>query len=218
MRAVRLLAMMAAIVASAGCSSKSAGSDPTTSSEGGTDAGDGSSADPPDAGCPAAQQCGSQCCPADQACGKDATGALFCALACATSGECTMAAPCCSPRGIAASGDAGEAPGVCIPSSNDEVCLCSKGTDCASAACAPSVDASGNPTGPYVCVPITGDPYAGCSSIFQCYAPYCCVTDTNGNPFCATPCTSDSSCGAGHCDSFDFSASKCTGMTRACGI
>lgn len=216
MRSVRLLAMMVAIsLPAAGCSSKSNSSGTATSPDGGDD----SSTDPPDAGCPAERQCGSQCCAAGQACGKDATGALFCAQACTTTFDCpTMAAPCCTPTGIATKGDAGAPSGVCVPDSNDEVCLCFKGTDCSSGACAPSVDASGNPTGPYVCAPITGDPYAGCNSIFKCYAPYCCVTDGSGNHFCATPCTSDSSCGAGHCDSFDFSASQCTGMTRACGI
>lgn len=98
-----------------------------------------------------------------------------------------------------------------------QACLCERGSDCASQTCAPAVDSSGNPTGPYVCVPDDGSPYRGCKGFASCSAPYCCVTDKKGNQFCAMPCTSDSTCGSGHCDAFDFTASSCSGSTKACG-
>lgn len=100
-----------------------------------------------------------------------------------------------------------------------QTCLCEKSSDCGSQVCAPASDLAGHPTaGPYVCVPDDGSPYQGCAGVASCTLPYCCVTDKHGNQFCALPCTSDATCGSGHCDAFDFSASSCTGSTKACGI
>ncbi len=192
MKTLRLLACVAAIAIPSACSSNHT----SAASQDGADAGHDAS-DPPDGGGP------------DAATAGDARGSST--GACTTSGACPTDSPCCLRTS-----DAGAqcAPDPQIP----QTCLCEKGSDCASGACAPAVDSSGNPTGPYVCVPDDGSPYQGCLGVSSCTAPYCCVTDKHGNLFCSKPCTSDSTCGSGHCDAFDFSASSCTGATKACGI
>lgn len=218
MDSFRLLAVVAVLGgASTGCSSSNGSADggivgrdagaTSQSSSGGGDS-DGSIAD---GGCPTAQTCGSQCCDGAEVCAKDASGNPFCGRACVGGAECPMESSCCDP------GPTGGKGGVCMPDIGQQ-CLCTKTIDCTSNACAPAVDTSGNPTGPYVCVPNDGAPYTGCHGLMTCGPPYCCVTDSNGNQFCATQCTADSTCGAGHCDTFDFSASSCTGGSKACGI
>lgn len=190
MKTLRFLACVAAIAASTGCSSKS-GNSAGSSVDAGRDG-----ADPPDGGDP------------DGASAPETGGSQ--PGACTTSASCPIESPCCMNTG-----DAG--PQCVADPQIPQTCLCEKGNDCGSKACAPAVDSSGNPTGPYVCVPDDGSPYRGCIGFASCTAPYCCVTDKKGNQFCALPCTSDSTCGAGHCDAFDFSASSCTGSTKACG-
>jgi len=218
MKTLRFLACIAVIGASADCSSK--GGSATASEGGAVDAGDGGgdaggSGDPDaadlDGGCPATQICGSQCCVGTQVCAQDSFGNPSCTHPCMTSGTCPMDAPCC----LRVSADAGA---LCMPDPQvPQTCLCDKESACGSNTCAPAVDSSGQPTGPYVCGPDDGSPYRGCVGPASCSAPYCCVTDKMGNKFCAMPCSSDSSCGSGHCDPFDFSASGCSGDTKACG-
>jgi hypothetical protein len=174
--------------------------------------GGGTDAAPSEVGCTGTQLCGGQCCAATERCATDSSGNAFCGRACESSGECLGGSSCCDP------GPTGGHGGVCMPETAEQTCLCTAASDCASNACAPSVDAAGNPTNTYVCVPNDGAPYEGCSGgLITCGNPYCCVTDTKGNHFCAIPCTGDSTCGSGHCDAFDFSASTCSGGTRACG-
>jgi hypothetical protein len=134
-------------------------------------------------------------------------------IACTTSATCPTASPCCLRTG---DGGAYCAADPQTPGS----CLCEKSSDCASGACALAVDSSGTPTGPNVCVPNDGAPYHGCTgNPSSCGVPYCCVADTNGNKFCALPCTSESTCGAAQCVPFDFTgAVYCNGGTHACGI
>ncbi len=211
LRLASFLPLIAGIVVSgvlAGCSSKS-------SPQGAADGGAGEAGDPdanPDAGCPPASTCGSQCCDTFHACGKDSQGNTSCIQTCTSSVECPTDSPCCMHVG-----DAG--PALCMPEPVvGPACLCTKPTDCSSGACAPALNDAGAPTGPLVCAPDTGGPYQGCVGFATCSLPYCCVTDRGGNQFCAMPCTSDSTCAPGHCDAFDFSrAQGCGGDTKACG-
>ncbi len=192
MKTVHFLTCAVVVLASAGCSSKSDSSGSPVTTDAGHDAGDPADAgDPPEAA------------PTPEA-GSPA------GAACKTSGDCAASAPCCAviDGGAQCTADSQYA----------EACLCQKGSECGTSVCAPSVDSSGNPTAPYVCKTDNGSPYYGCISPESCSPPYCCVTDKNGNQFCAAPCTGDSTCGSGHCDSFDFSASTCTGVSKACGI
>jgi hypothetical protein len=192
-KALRLLACVAAIVGPFACSSKSQSGvspDPADAGHDGDVAADG---DAPDAG-------------------TAPEGGGMPPGACVTSGTCPMDSTCCLRTY-----DGG--PSMCTPDPQvAQTCLCATGADCNSGSCAPAVDPSGNPTGPYVCKPDDGSPYQGCVGTASCTAPFCCVTDKKGNQFCAMPCTSDSTCGSGHCNAVDFSASSCTGSTRACGM
>ena len=217
MRSPRSSALIACVVvggALAGCSSSSGSSVATQSGPDGGVAGD--TGDPeaasPEAGCPPASVCGSQCCDSFHTCTKDSEGNTSCVQTCTTSAECPTDAPCCMRV-------AGTGPALCMADPQvPQTCLCAKPTDCSSRACAPAVNAAGEPTGPLVCVPDDGSAYQGCVGIASCSLPYCCVTDKSGNQYCAMPCTSDSTCGPGHCESFDFSAAQgCGGDTKACG-
>lgn len=194
MKTLRAVACFAAVALCAACSSKG---DSSTSPEGAADAGDsGALADGGvvDAG------------NGTEASTPTSDGGP---QACTNGGECPSETPCCMrmPDGGA----------ICsIDPQVPQACLCQKGSDCTSQACAPAVDSSGKLTGPYVCVPDDGSPYRGCVGDSSCTAPYCCVTDKSGNQFCSMPCSGDSTCGSGHCDA--FSASSCSGGTKACGI
>lgn len=131
---------------------------------------------------------------------------------CTTGADCPAASPCCLRDDDGGGGHCAADPGTA------QACLCEKSSDCVASACAPALDESGNPTGPYVCVPNSGYPYRGCmGNPSLCGVPYCCVKDKNGNQFCAMPCETDSECGPAHCDAFDFSqAVYCNGGRAAC--
>jgi hypothetical protein len=79
-------------------------------------------------------------------------------------------------------------------------------------------NAHGDPVGPYVCKPNDGADYDCCYGFTTCNGTGCCVADTSGNEFCAVECQNSSSCGAGHCQNYDFSILRtiCTGP-MACG-
>jgi hypothetical protein len=95
--------------------------------------------------------------------------------------------------------------------------LCTTGSDCTSSCCAPALDGSGNPVGPYVCKTNNAEAYTCCNGAFNdCSGTFCCVTDTAGNEFCAEPCSGSSSCGTASCNTYSFSATTCSGPT-ACG-
>lgn len=196
MKTLRFLACAAALAAPLSCSSKSgqSGASPQAS-DAGHDGETGDAGDPDGA--------------------TTADGSGLSPGACVTSGTCPMDSTCCLRTD-------GGGPSTCAPDLGvAQSCLCATGADCASGACAPAVDSSGNPTGPYVCKPDDGSPYQGCVNTASCAAPYCCVEDEKGNAFCAMPCTSDATCGSGHCDALDFSGSSgssCTGSTKACSI
>lgn len=80
------------------------------------------------------------------------------------------------------------------------VATCFTGKDCASGCCAPAVNKAGNPVGPYVCMPDDTKAYHCCTTNFtSCPGENCCITDTQGNQFCAQSCTTNAQCGAAHC-------------------
>jgi len=108
--------------------------------------------------------------------------------------------------------------GACVATTTGS-CRCKTSAECPSHTCAPATDQAGNPVGPYVCVPMDGQPYHGCNGMnVTCAANgTCCVTDTNGNNFCATACTSNAQCGSAHCDPFTFKLTTCKGPSTACG-
>lgn len=134
-------------------------------------------------------------------------GAFGGVMHCSTSAECPSSTPCCMN---ALSG------GICGPVGVYE-CRCTSGSECSSKACAPAVDSSGNPSGPYVCVPNDGAPYHGCSGFLTSCAPeYCCFTDSNQNQFCSAPCSGDNQCGSATCNTYSNANTTCTG-TLGCG-
>ncbi len=97
------------------------------------------------------------------------------------------------------------------------VATCKVATDCPTQCCAPMTDSTGEPVGPYICKANDANAYDCCTGLTNfCGDGFCCVADTNGNEFCATECTSSSSCGAAKCDTFSFSHTTCFGPT-ACG-
>ncbi|MEP6864110.1 MAG: hypothetical protein ABJE66_26015 [Deltaproteobacteria bacterium] len=67
-----------------------------------------------------------------------------------------------------------------------------------------------------ICKPDDGQLYDGCNATTTCSGQGCCVGDAHGNQFCATSCVDATTCGAAHCDTYDFSHGTCAGPT-ACG-
>jgi hypothetical protein len=119
------------------------------------------------------------------------------------------AASCCCPAGLFCDGFLA---GACAQA-------CVKPSDCLTgAACAPATGSGGIPqTGfPYICRPNSRTAYSGCKGAVSCGAGYCCVTDANGNEFCALPCTDSTACAGGACNTYDFSHGTCSGP-KACG-
>ena len=164
--------------------------------------------------CPAGRTyCGSACCPAGQTCYEDSAGNPACVPTCTDSSSCPTASPCCSPLSNGQS--------VCIANGlvAGQECRCSTGSECSSGCCAPAIDKNGSPVGPYVCKANDGQPYDCCNGSVSCSggSNNCCVSDAQGNEFCAEPCTNDSNCGAAHCDSLTPAAlSSCSG-SNFCG-
>ena len=80
------------------------------------------------------------------------------------------------------------------------VTTCFTGKDCASGCCAPATNKAGNPVGPYVCMPDDTKAYHCCTTNFTfCPGDDCCITDTQGNEFCAQSCITNAQCGDAHC-------------------
>jgi hypothetical protein len=158
-----------------------------------------------DGGC--AEPCGSTCCQSGEVCVGGA-----CTTACTASSQCPSSAPCCAVQSNGQSG--------CAPAGQGQACRCTTSSDCAATGCcAPLTNSAGDPVGPYVCKADDGNAYDCCTGAFTtCGTNYCCVTDSNGNEFCATQCTSSANCGAAHCDPFTFGTftTTCSGTT-ACG-
>jgi len=135
--------------------------------------------------------------------------------ACTRSGTCPTDSPCCVPDDDGGGAHCAPDPGT------PQACLCENSSDCSPPfVCGLAVDSANSPTGPYVCVPNDGRAYDGCKgNPSLCGVPYCCVTDKNGNQFCAFACASSSECGSAKCEPFDFSSAVfCNGGTNACGI
>jgi hypothetical protein len=127
--------------------------------------------------------------------------------ACATpcGSQCCPANQGCSTDGIGNP--------TCVPT-------CQTKDDCPSGCCAPATNAAGDPVGPYICKPNDGQAYHCCYGItVNCGANHCCVSDTDGNEFCAVPCTSNTPCGAAHCAGYSFGTltTSCHGFSTACG-
>ncbi len=131
----------------------------------------------------------------------------------------------------AGGGDGGSDGGCAVPCgasccSAGQVCnmgacqnaqFCTVKTDCPSGCCAPAVDATGQPVGPYICKPNDANAYDCCYGIFNtCGGIYCCVQDSKQNEFCAAPCSTDGDCAPAHCDPYSFTFTTCSGPT-ACG-
>jgi hypothetical protein len=114
-------------------------------------------------------------------------------------------AECCAPVTQACIQNATTAAEACTPT-------CTKQSDCASGCCAPLADAAGNLIGPFVCQDSSACCYTGI-----CPGASCCVTDPNGNEFCADECTGASQCAGGAtCQDYSFTHSLCDGP-MACG-
>lgn len=157
--------------------------------------------------CPVSLQCGTACCNPLAVCYDDGAGNMSCAVACSRNSECPGATPVCT---LFADGSSG-----CTPDLGG-LQRCETAADCSTGACAPNVDTSGNPIGPFICVPNDGAAYHGCHGLLTtCSAPYCCFTDGNDNQFCATACVNDSQCGAAHCRSLSNANTTCS-ATMGC--
>jgi hypothetical protein len=104
--------------------------------------------------------------------------------------------------------------------------VCTHPSDCSSYGsgwrCAPAsgnnADHSPGANFPYICRLNDGSPYGGCPPppSTGCDPPYCCVGDTNGNQFCALPCSDSSTCHGGNCNVYDPSHGSCS-VTMFCG-
>jgi hypothetical protein len=169
---------------------------------GAAEAGDGGGGE---GGC--SQLCGTTCCQSGDVCIGGS-----CVQACTAGSQCPTSAPCCAVQSNGQSG--------CVAATQGEACRCTTSADCtATGCCAPLTNSAGDPVGPYVCKADDGNAYDCCTGVFTtCGTNYCCVTDTNGNEFCAAQCTSSSTCGSAHCDPFTFGTftTTCSGPT-ACG-
>lgn len=164
--------------------------------------------------------CGSACCGTDGLCVRDGAGKLSCAPTCTDSSEC--AAGCCAAIDDTGTCSHNGTHWACLPPSSaclgTIACRCTTSAQCGIGhSCAPHADAAtSKPIGPYICKANDGVIYDGCipSGAGAC-DDGCCVTDANGNRFCASVCTDDSTCGpVGHCDTF---ATSCGGG-RACAL
>jgi len=166
--------------------------------------------------CPGLQLCDGVCCRGTQTCTTDvASGTSFCAQTCTSSSQCPVDTPCCTP--LVGSCQAGaDCPSSCVTAAANRVCRCTQASECATGCCAPALDQNGQLVGFSICHADDGRPFDCCNSV-ACLASYnCCVTDAQGNNFCAPPCTSDADCLAGHCDAPGFAMSNCAGP-YACG-
>ena len=122
-------------------------------------------------------------------------------------GSGTTAATGGSTSGISTSGGLGGGLGQ----------SCTTSAECASACCAPQLNSSGNPVGPYICKPNDGAPYDCCFGVFtDCGSGYCCFSDSNNNQFCSAPCDGPDQCGAASCETYGNLHTTCSG-DQGCG-
>jgi hypothetical protein len=103
-----------------------------------------------------------------------------------------------------------------VASSGSQACRCTTGSQCSTSCCAPAADSNNNLLGFSICQVDLGGLYECCNSTPCFGVSDCCVVDALGNQYCAEPCSSSSTCGAGHCDTDDFSHTICSG-DMACG-
>lgn len=154
-------------------------------------------------------KCPATCCDTGSQCVDDGLGNLSCKKTCSTSSECPATAQCCELLK--------DGTGVCATGTGDNLCRCTKGSECSTKACAPNLDTQGNPVGPYVCVANDGGPYRGCNgALTTCSGTGCCFIDAQQNQFCVSTCTNDSQCGAASCVTYPAKSSTCSGM-MGCG-
>ncbi len=178
----RFLALVAALGGvAAACSS---GSPEPGNQDGGSSSG-GSS------GSSCAIPCAGQCCDANAICVQDAAGNKSCAVRCTDTMQCPATDPCCDPS---------FAGGACVPMAMATACRCTTSSQCALGACAPLVDSSQNPIGPYVCKANDGKAYDGCGG--NCLGTGHCPNaagddcyNVGSNAFCGKGCSIDSDCG-----------------------
>jgi hypothetical protein len=161
--------------------------------------------------CPSAQACGNACCSSGSVCYSDSAGNMQCGQTCASSTDC--ATSCC---GLLPGGTS-----VCVTQDGSWNCRCDTSADCAGLAstpeCAPSFSTIGGSevvAGPYICKPDDGQPGDGCEGLtVTCSgSAWHCATDSRGNQFCTTYCSTDVDCGnsgAACCDVQRGSSSAC---------
>jgi hypothetical protein len=172
--------------------------------------------------CPIEQACPTVCCGSNSLCVTDNAGNMNCAIKCTTSNDCAQndaAHPCCNLLSGGVSACVGYSAGA-------TQCLCQDNSECTgftgNTACAPVIDASGNPIGTTLaCRPDDGQVYDGCNTV-GCLggASNCCVKDGAGNQYCARPCTATGQCGGGTCADnsvLDPSIGSCTTTPMFCG-
>ena len=180
---------------------------------------------PLDTGPACAAPCGANCCKGATACYVDSSGNHNCAPTCSSSAECPASSPCCRYPGPAGGSSICLPPlagsvGLSPPSLEGGACLCRKNTECVQGSCAPLVNASNDPIGPYVCKvngANAGRAYEVCSGGVggTCSGGLCCVTLTDvGSTICELPCQNSSQCGGGQCS--PLTAGACQGATGAC--
>jgi len=136
----------------------------------------------------------------------DGSNRRVCALKCVGNGDCPSSKPCCAPID--------GTNGACIENGlvPNQVCRCTRKSDCSSGCCAPSADANGNPiSGPYVCRNNDGKPYA-CG---MCSSGYCTTCAPTGSAICARFCFNDGECGPGTATCKSISDTSC-GVGGAC--
>jgi hypothetical protein len=156
--------------------------------------------------CPTAVRlCSGTCCPSGSICIRDQTGTHQCATACSDSSEC-LSGDCCQ---LLVNGG-----GACISAVGATACLCRASTQCSSGCCAPYVDPSGDPIGPFVCKANDSAEYDCCTSD-SCSPGNCCFADDAGHQFCSKPCTGSSECGVAHCNPY-AQLGSCAG-NKGCG-
>jgi hypothetical protein len=165
-------------------------------SSGSADSGFGSdgSSNGSDGGSCVTPLCNGACCASNESCYPNAsTGKMFCAEQCATdfkqTSTCGGSTSCCSPLTVPTGSDGGaewSGKALCLPAAPGGACLCTTTAECSGGACTPAL-------GYYTCQPNDGTVLHGCGT--GCGTCHDCVTDCNGNSYCAwseqgcsTPC------------------------------
>ena len=189
--------------------SSSGGHDAGSSSGSGSSSGGSSGSSSGSGGCPSGETaCGAMCCTAGNVCLMDSMGNLMCYQSCTDSTQCPASARCCDA-----------AVNACIPTGTTAACRCTAASTCMTGCCAPQLDTSGNPVGPYVCKKNDGALYDCCNGTQTCNQG-CCATSpaSNGSDVCVTQCTTMSQCGAATCQSGTWTVPTFSACSNSEGV